>query len=96
MKINGFDMSALDGGWGAWKSNTTGNCTVKTRECDNPVKCGAGSSCRGPSVEKIGCKGKYMKLATKIKYFFQMKYLVTGVCGVAGPPALCHVVEVSR
>lgn len=47
---------ALDGGWGSWKSNTIGDCTVKTRACDNPVKCGAGSSCRGPSVEKIGCK----------------------------------------
>ena len=61
-----FDIEALNGGWGSWKSNTTGNCTVKTRVCDNPVQCGDGSSCRGQSVEKIGCNGQYINLATRI------------------------------
>ena len=50
-------IEALDGGWSAWKTNTTGNCTVKTRTCDNPVRCGAGADCRGSGVEKSGCKG---------------------------------------
>ena len=30
---------------------------MKTRTCDNPSKCGAGSNCRGSNVTKIGCKG---------------------------------------
>ena len=63
-----FNLKALDGGWSAWKTNTTGNCTVKTRTCDNPVRCGAGSDCRGPSVEKIGCKGKYTRLTLRIHF----------------------------
>ena len=57
--LKSCSVSDLDGGWTEWGEWTAegGNCKTRERNCTRPRRCGRGITCRGQSIEKIGCEG---------------------------------------
>ena len=84
----------LNGGWSEWFENKEKskeeNCIVKERKCNKPSKCGDGSDCIGPAIQKIGCKGIYFDFSW-LSLNFSKKIMEIGVCGPVGHLVQNHV-----